>query len=244
MARPRHLSHAPIREAIIDIQVVTSEDSLSAIQSMARDLRLFESQIDMWQNSIGVTVDPKGVTSTQAARNKLGVRLDALPHVVQLKTTGLTFSRLAPYEDWEQICGEARRYWDLYVAAVRPSEVSRVAVRYINSMPIPAPLRSFDAYLTCPPNVPPDLPQTISSFLQQTVIVDPTTDQVARVTQALEHPPSATTPMTILLDIDVTQQRPFDPGASAMWESLARMRDFKNRIFFEYVTEETAGYFE
>ena len=203
----------------------------------------FASRMDMWQNSIGVNFDLAGISSTQTARNKIGVRLDAAPHVLQLKTTGLTFSRLAPYEDWDQIRDEAKRYWDKYVEIVRPNEVSRIVVRYINSMPIPAPLQEFNAYLTCPPDVPLALPQTISSFLQQTVIANANSNQIARVTQALEHPPSAVTPLTILLDIDVSQQQSFDPGEPAVWESLARLREFKNQIFFEYITEKTAGYF-
>ncbi|KLD62499.1 TIGR04255 family protein [Dyella japonica] len=244
MAKPRHLDHAPIREAIIDIQVTTADGSMRAVQSLVDSIAGgFSSRIDMWHNSVGLTIDPSGVASTQTAQSKIGVRLDAPPHVLQVKTTGLTFSRLAPYEDWDQICGEAKKYWDIYQKAVRPSEVTRVAVRYINSMPIPAPLKDFDAYLTCPPEVPPDLPQSISSFLQQTVIVDGASNQIARVTQALEHPPSVSVPMTILLDIDVMQQKSFDADGPAMWEALAKLRDFKNRIFFDYITEETAGYF-
>jgi uncharacterized protein (TIGR04255 family) len=244
MARQRHLPHAPIREAAIDILAMTN-GTMDAVERLAdRVQSRFSSRVDIWNNSIGFSFNPDGQSATTTSRSRLGIRLDAAPHVLQIKTNGLTFSRLAPYENWDQISSQAKELWALYVESVDVLEVKRLAVRYINSMPIPQPYQDFGTYLACPPTVPSTLPQSIGGFLQQTTIVDGSVERIARVTQALEHSPSAEHPLTILLDIDVSQQKSFEPRDPEIWNVLSGLRDFKNNIFFEYITETTAGYFE
>jgi uncharacterized protein (TIGR04255 family) len=244
MARQRHLPHAPIREAVIDI-AATTNSTFEAVQRLAERLEgRFSSRVDLWQNSIGFSFDQHGHSSTTTARNRLGVRLDASPHVLQIRTNGLTFSRLAPYEDWAQISSQAKEWWTAYSDCLNVVEVTKVAVRYVNSMPIPQPYQDFGCYLTCPPKIPTALPQTVGGFLHQTTIVDGSVERLARVTQALEPSPNPTGPLTILLDIDVSQQKSFGAKDPAIWQVLDGLRDFKNNIFFEYITETTAGYFE
>jgi len=242
MADPRHLTRAPIKEALIHIQV-TSAGGMDAVQRLGDKLSAsFTSHVDLWQNSVGLTINPTGVSSATTEQAKIGIRLDAAPHVLQIKPGGFTFSRLAPYENWEQMRDQAMPYWQAFVDEIQPIDVTGLSVRYINSIPIPAPLGGFETYLTCPPEVPLSLPQSISGFLQQTVIVDAGSNNVARVTQALENGPSDANLMRILLDIDLSHQQGFGVRDSGVWDALDSLRHFKNKIFFEYLTEKTIGY--
>ena len=76
---------------------------------------------------------------------------------------GFTFSRLKPYETWENLRDEAYRLWQKYREITSP-EIIRVALRYINKLEFPLPIKNFSDYLTAAPIVPAELPQGVSSF--------------------------------------------------------------------------------
>lgn len=119
--------------------------------------------------------------------------------------------------------------------------VSRIAVRYINAIDIPLPMRDFGDYLSCPPDVPESLPQAIAGFLQRVIIPDPDTVSTTIVTQALENPGGVPMPrphVTVLLDIDVFRTNPGTTWTEHdVWDGLEVLRNQKNRVFFAYLTE-------
>ena len=53
-------------------------------------------------------------------------------HIAQFNKDAFVFSRLNPYEDWERFSGEALRLWGIYCELLKPSEVRRVGLRFIN----------------------------------------------------------------------------------------------------------------
>lgn len=249
MSEPRHLTNAPIREAVIDIQVTPpiSLDTLKEIAVYLKDRP--HKQDEMWQSSIAfeINADGMGRADTNADRSSVGFRytFDNHPYVMQCQTKGFTFSHLAPYENWEDMSAIAKELWEIYLKVAKPQAVSRIAVRYINSMPIPLPIGDFSEYLNVPPIVPVGLPQTLASFLQRFVIVDGETDTVANVTQVLEEITPASK-VNILLDIDAYKAYPLNvtTDTSSVWAVLEDLHNFKNRIFFKYLTEKTIGMFE
>ena len=48
----------------------------------------------------------------------------------------------------------------------------------------------------------------------------------------------------IILDIDVFRQSTTEINKDGVWELLGKMRDLKNKIFFESVTEQALRLFE
>src|SRR5678809_118110 len=50
-------------------------------------------------------------------------------HVVQFRINGFTFSRLAPYQTWEQFRNEAKTLWESYRQIVGTLPVVRVGLR-------------------------------------------------------------------------------------------------------------------
>lgn len=247
MSETRHLSKAPIREAVIDIQVTppVSLDALKAISARLKD-RPYK-QDELWLAAIGFQINEDGQGSANADRSPTGYRytFNNLPYVLQCQVRGFTFSHLPPYGNWEEMSAIAKDLWEIYLETAKPLNVSRIAVRYINSLPIPLPVTDFADYLNVPPIVPEGLPQSLASFLQRFVMVDNSTETVAVVTQVLEEKLPESTEVTLLLDVDASKTYlAFAPNTTSIWAVLEELRIFKNSIFFKYLTEKTIRMFE
>jgi uncharacterized protein (TIGR04255 family) len=161
---------------------------------------------------------------------------------VQFRLDGFTFSRMRPYKDWDSMRSEAAPLWELYVQMAKPTQVTRVAVRYINSIEVPAESFILEEYFTTPPKVPQGIPQTVEQFLTRLVMSFPEYDSKAVVTLATKAPSSPTmTP--ILLDIDVFRQIRLSPTAEEMWSLFSNLRKMKNDIFLSFITEKTKELF-
>ena len=239
-----HLNHAPIREAVIDITITPRVD-LQAITAAANGVgRPFDRRSDIWEATIGFQFDQDGGNrERRTGSTKVGVRFDSTnpPHVLQLRTGGFTFSRLTPYEDWNQVREAARPYWAMYSAAVGACQVTKLAVRYINALRLPLPSQDFSEFLAAPPPVPKELPQSVTGFLQRVVIAADSYSAV--VTQSLESVVLAQQEFVVVLDIDVFTNVGMAPTDPAVWETLDKLRDAKNEIFFRHLTEKAVDMF-
>lgn len=248
MAVQRHLSRAPAREALIDIQFEPGVSMEAIERFVAIAEPKFDRKLDLWEAFVGFK--PGGnQPETNTSHAVIGKRFDSdlPPHVLQCRTGGFTFSRLSPYGEWKDLRDEAHRWWKAFYAEVQPHTVTRIAVRYINEIKIPLPMRDFSEYFTCPPRVPEALPQGISGFLHRVIVPDESNNCVSIVTQALEGPPSITggsASVTILLDIDVFRMVNLQGDRfEEIWAGLDILREQKNRMFFEHLTEKTVEMF-
>jgi uncharacterized protein (TIGR04255 family) len=244
MALHRHLTRAPLREALVDIQFeprVSLEDIDRFVSSISGE---FPRKTDIWEAFFGLNLaDAPG--ETQSRHQAIGRRLESTdePFVLQCRVSGFTLSRLSPYGEWSDLRAVAHRLWGEFLKHVGMVHISRIAVRYINEIRIPLPIRDFADYLTCPPTVPDALPQALTGFLSKVIIPDESMDCVSVVTQAFEGPPSegpTGAAITVILDIDVFRTISLDNTQSEkLWEALDTLRDQKNRMFFEHLQEKT-----
>ena len=97
--------------------------------------------------------------------------------------------------------------------------------------------------MVTPPEVPEKLPQGLSSFLTRVVIPIPSLGATAIIIQALEgiSDPSI---IPIILDIDVFKEAQFDANGKDAWETIDKLRDLKNEMFFQSITEKTVELFQ
>lgn len=241
MKEQQRLPNPPIKEAVIDIRVAPQE---------RYDLARFDEQYVNFQESYPDTEQVnEGVfrltlPKIEEQHRRIGVKYSSKDgkYVCQFRENGFTISRLAPYEKWETMFEEARRLWS-YFKAARPSEqIVRVATRYINVINIPLPMRDFGDWLESPPIIPEELPQGVSSFLNRVTIENPDISAVALVTQAMEQPTQAHVPVTLDIDVFATQALSID--GDSQWEILETLRNFKNDIFFEYLTPDALRLFK
>ncbi|MFQ5787653.1 MAG: TIGR04255 family protein [Thermodesulfobacteriota bacterium] len=154
--------------------------------------------------------------------------------IVQARLDGFTFSRLKPYIKWNDLRDEAHKLWRLYQEATSPESITRVALRYINNLNIPLPIRDFGDYLTAPPTIPEGLPQGVGSFLTRVVMLEPSIGANAIITQALEQIAPGRAP--IILDIDVFKLQEKGIEEKEAWDTIEKLRHFKNKIFFKSIT--------
>ena len=182
---------------------------------------------------------PVGPTQVQSA---IGWLYQAPGAIAQFRVDGFTFSKLEPYTTWEDVFGEARRLWSIYVQVARPLETSRVAVRYINRLRLPVPV-DLGQYLEAPPVLPPPIPQTIREFLTRVVVNAPERNLSAILIQALEAQLDPTM-IQLLLDIDAFRELAVPPEDSSLREIFEQLRALKNEIFFASVTERTVEMYE
>lgn len=245
MAEYAVLKNAPIIEALIDIRIRmkddlrvghfdTLADSISNEYPEKKKHHRWEGKLEFKKgeqpfSDIAETVD--GYVFSSADKKQ----------ILQARLDGFTLSRLKPYEIWDRFRDEAQRLWKKYSEITSP-EITRVAVRFINKLEIPLPIRDFSDYLTASPSVPAGLPQSVSGFLTRIVIHEPSIDAAAIITQTLEQIVSPDI-LPIFLDIDAFKQKPEGISEEEAWQILEHLRNFKNKIFFESITEKAKELF-
>ena len=248
MARPRHLLHAPITEALIDVQVTPSEDVTfpklkSAIESLDFGYYL---KTPIAENSFAwmIASDQQQQHHTHSALIGLRWHSQDEKYVAQFRLNGFTLSRLPPYENWPMLLDEAKRIWTVYVAQLAPRRVIRLATRYINNLNLPMePGVSFQEYLHKFADVPNEAPQAVDSFFQRFQLADNDTGDRVVLTLALDQVASGA-PIPVILDVDAFVVTNLDPNDQNIWNTLDRLRELKNRSFFGTITERAAELFE
>lgn len=248
MARPRsHLARAPIDEAVIDFRVLRRDDiaadHFSGLSSRIGQQYNPPSLMQSVQARFGIeggrAVAP---TQVEAAVGWL-YQSQTQGAVAQFRVDGFTFSKLKPYSTWEEVFGEARRLWNVYIQVAQPRLLSRLAVRYINRLRLPAPA-DLGGYLSAPPVLPQPIPQRMRAFLTRVAVDAPERNLSAILIQASETPLDDSSTIQVLLDIDAFREVALpaeDPSLSEVFEQL---RALKNEVFFASVTERTVEMYE
>lgn len=235
-----YLERAPIAEAILDWRVepadgVTVETFSEAASQLAGELP---------NQRVGLQVEglfeiQQGEVSQQPPRTTeygLILRSADEKRVAQFRVDGFSVNQLHPYPGWDDLYAAAFGWWTLYTQLAAPKRVVRLATRYINRFTLPSSTEDLEDWLTAPPPIPENLPQTLSQFLTRVAIHDAPAGNAAHVTQTMESNPNADE-IVLILDIDAFRAISIQADSGKIAETLASLRIFKNRIFFESVTE-------
>ena len=242
MGNPRHLTRAPIQEAIVHIAF----DAVPG-DAVSRAAAMFEGKYsvaaaDLWQTSFQIKVEPNQAPLAQHATGFVGKRID-IPQqhqVVQLQSGSFTASRLPPYETWEEMLGLAMAGWADFAECAGVKRVTQLAVRYLNVLQIPLPFDDFTEYLNSAPVIPESLPQGLAGFLNRVVI--PRDADVAVVTQSFEGIVEATGGQALKVAFDIEASSQCSLGTddfSQIVPTLERLRAYKNDVFFSFLTDKT-----
>jgi uncharacterized protein (TIGR04255 family) len=242
MQSSKYYKKSSITEALIDIQTSTSSEA--AISNLKNIQQSIMSHYPVCEEIIEIQGQFEGgpnITATAtASQAPIGYRFSShdMKQIFQSRLNGFTFSRLAPYERWENFRNEARLLWDIYQAAIKPKKVNRVAVRYINKLDLPLPMNDFKDYLRTLPEVSPDLSQSLSDFFMQLQIPQPDFGGMLLLNEAI-IPPSGDDLVSMVLDIDLFCNVDFPGDGIAHWDLLEKFRARKNEIFEACITDKT-----
>jgi|SRR5579885_274185 len=248
MARQRHLSRAPITEALIDIQVRSKEgvtfDTLKA--RLDASALGYYAKGPITEGVLQLSIPVQGVPQTSSRAAQVGIRFHSNDekYVAQCRLGGFTLSRLTPYENWNNLRTEAARIWKVYMDCLTPARVTRIATRFINSLGLPMQTgESYQLYFNKLVDVPEEAPQAVEMFFQRFQLVD--TQTGARVVLTLTQGGGASNGLLpVILDVDAFTHTDLNPRDSEIWAILERLRDLKNRTFFGTITERTAELYE
>lgn len=161
---------------------------------------------------------------------------------VQARKDGFSFSQLAPYSNWEELRDEAQQAWLAFCEVAQPAKITRVALRYINRLPLPRPI-AFEEYLLTFPRMGPDFLTSVSGLLMRVVAPAPD-DTTVVITEAIDEGRVTAEDIPIILDIDVF--KPVELAISDQqecWKMLEGFRDLKNKAFFDSITEKAGERF-
>jgi uncharacterized protein (TIGR04255 family) len=233
MTTPEYLPNAPISEAVIEVRV-QPRDGLDRAMLSAAHTQLRDKYPTI--ESVG----PDELTDASGEAGYLFRSADGF-EVAQFLRSGFSFNRLRPYTRWELIFPEALRVWTIYQNVMAPPLVTRAGVRYINRLEFPQPVQDLHEYLAAPPPIPEGLPREISGFITVVTIQDSLTGREAEITQALEgYDDNAA---TVILDIDTRKSLEVSPDDVRIEATLESLREFKNAIFFQSITDRTKRLF-
>jgi uncharacterized protein (TIGR04255 family) len=235
---------APITEALIDIQV-TLPDEVTVADLARVDIGEgigYPQRRNRFAIKGQIAIGQQVGTTTRQTHVGYDFLSDDERQIVQTRVDGFTFSRLAPYDRWETFREEAHRLWKLYRSVAKPVNITRVAVRYINRLDLPLPMEDLKAYLRTVPEVSPDLPQGLDSYLMQLAIPQEDINASLLLNEAL-LPPSDPSTASVLLDIDLFRELAAPIEDEELWRLLDQFRDRKNKVFEDCITERTRELF-
>jgi uncharacterized protein (TIGR04255 family) len=225
-ATERLLKHAPITEAVIDVQ--------------ARPRRAFEMYVESLRSGFGPFFD-SDEEQPEEKKGRRGLIFPANPtsEAVQVSEHGFAFSKLQPYTSWEEVRESARRYWEIYRSVVEVETIDRIGVRFINQFRLRHDQRLAD-YLTVLPQAPETVaPDEVVDTLSRLTILDDKTGISARVFYVCRPDESG---LIVIIDIDAAKLGRFE--VEDVWASLEQLRGVKNRIFFGSISETAAQEFD
>ena len=115
MAKQRHLDNAPIIEALADFQVVPSRIfNLSQFEEAMSELDFgyyVKNPITQGSFRFQLNAEPlQTETTTQSAHIGLRLHSQDEKYVAQFRFSGLTLSRLPPYESWSSLISETSQF--------------------------------------------------------------------------------------------------------------------------------------
>lgn len=246
MPPERHLTNAPLREALLDIRVDLPPDFSAAAFKGARKA-VGESYPKMTEGSkleANLQFDASGKFTSQSADVGLHsiVYLSADDKTVaQFRADGFTLNRLRPYTEWDSIFPEAMRLWSIFAQTALPTSIARVGLRYINEFQLPVGVPSLRRYLQWDFGIAPGAPGRGKGFLTRVGSEDDETKFGSVVTYSVSELSSNRT--NVVFDIDVFCGAAPGTTAAALTPLFAGLRQTKNAIFFDSLTEETLALF-
>ncbi len=224
-----HLSAPPIVEAIIHWQARAQNlwDSKTIQTELSERLSNYANCQPLEQLSID-----------------MGYRLTSIDklNVALFSRDGVAFSRMKPYEGWQQFTASARNVWLAFEQIAAPVEIQRLGIRFVNHIPA-ASIETIADYLKEPPTCPSNLP--LKEFLYQSTFSVPDRPYGIRVIELVQPTVAGQAESSgLYLDIDVYTTKPIDCSGRDRDLALSEMRWLKNKIFFDLLTESAIESFQ
>jgi uncharacterized protein (TIGR04255 family) len=239
--------NAPITEALLDIRVNLPEHiiikNIESFYEKVKDEFPEKKERKHFQANIDFSSD-KPVSNKQISGKIDGFlfKSSLKKKVVQSRIDGFTFNKLKPYNSWNSFSSEAHKLWNIYYEMFKPLKITRIALRYINRIDIPLPFENFKEYILTIPEIAPDIPQGLSNFFMQLSIPNIKINATAVINETMKEI-TKDNKLPFIFDIDVFQINNYSNNDEKIWDEFEKLRNFKNELFFNSLTEKAKELF-
>ncbi len=174
----------------------------------------------------------------------LGYRGELGNFVLQYTSTTVSLSEINKYSNWGNVKNSAKQYWDEFAKHFVVSNISQISVRYINRLQIPCAIEVASEYWKAAnPKMPTEYGM-INEYFNRIGFSFPNTDVKGLLIQMLDNKPASPGHVNILVDILTMIQSDFKPDSAELWTKFEQLRDFKNLIFFDNLTDKAVGLYK
>jgi len=234
------LKNAPIVEALLDIQVQLPKGTdLKALYTLFDKVK-DEYPLAKKRFTFSGTIKFKA-QEEQAKSSVSNTQVDGYlfysenkTKIFQARLNGFTFNKHKPYQNWNALKKEAKQLWSLYKKTAEPITINRIALRYINKIPLRMPFKPSNYFKTLP-YLAKGLDYDMNNLFSQISIMNNKINARANITEAIET--LGDDNALFLFDIDVYQEGDFNDAE--MWKNFENLREFKNEIFFKSISDST-----
>ncbi len=243
------LTNAPIVEAVLDIDCdLPPGQELASLEGRAREsfrdtypklrTQLFQ------EHQIEAKLDEPPKMSIRHGVRALQFLQNDEKQIVQIRTQGYSFNRLAPYSSLDDYLPEIERTWRLFIDLALPSQVQAIRLRYINRifLPLTEGRVQLDDYFRVGPRLPDEKNLTFVGFFNQHTAIENSTGHQVNIVLTAEPPQDGHLP--IIFDNSVASLSRGEPDNWAwILERTQSLRLLKNRIFRDTLTESCLNLF-
>jgi uncharacterized protein (TIGR04255 family) len=238
----KKLPHAPIIEAVLDIDCdMPPKFDLAGLEQVA--LEWFREKypvikkqyLEEFQIKMGQT-EPANYLSKRAMR-AFQFFQEGEKQIIQIRSNGFSFNRLAPYSSLDDYLPEIERTWKIFVGMASPVQIRTIQLRYINRIFLP--LGPGGVNLSDFFKIYPTLPVenlTLTGFINQYLASEKDTGNLVNVILTSQPVENGKAPM--LFDNSAVWTGAAEVGNWAwILSKIISLRDLKNRIFENTLTE-------
>lgn len=233
----KKLANPPIVEAVLDIDCdMPPMPDWTTLKESAQ--KAYQDHYPHFQNMSHGTIQiegPPGGPQTQGALRRitsLQFFQEDRKQLVQVRSLGYSFNRLAPYSTLDDYLPEIERTWKLFVDIAGPKLIRSIRLNYINRIALPITNQRvlIGKYFKVSPQLPDESDLSFTGFLNQHSAVENSTGNQANI--LLTALPNEADKLPIILDIAVVHREDREPD-SWDWiaENVRSLRNLKNRIF-------------
>jgi len=243
MTPPRRYARPPIIEAVFEFQF----EEPSGERDLERLRDRFKRQYPAIEQQLQISVEVRGekVTTTSTPSGFKMTSANALD-VLLVQTKSLGTTRLAPYESWESLISTAKANYEAFTKIVGRRKITRIGARFLNRIDIPTKKlvgQSLIDWVYVGIAIPTTVTAVIGPYSLSVNCVDVQTgikiqlQSSLGLTSLLEH-------ASIFLDVDAYQDTDIPTRLDELWEHAEVLRQAKNNVFENNITDATRALFQ
>ncbi len=227
----KNYKRPPIREAVIEVRFA---DTITDSQLELLCKKQNKSTFTIQKVEVVLSPESKEHKSTRLFGFKL-IENEDTANIIQFKHNAISVSRLAPYEGWDKLFENFKKYYEFYTKN-KHRTISRIGVRFINRIDIPTQGKDtlkVEDYIKVYANVPnTKFPALSSSLVQVTSVID---DNRTITINSYLYENVLIDYLSFILDLDIARVKNLPVNSKILFEELKELREKKN-FFFEMLT--------